>query len=189
MICIDIYNQVVIPFMSYISTNFFNLITAIGIFVGIYKPIFEEQSKFNNSIEMLKFEILNNIENLFTGEIERKIAFEAFNNIKNNYLGKIKNKSQFRDIQYLYDNLFYYDSIRKQFFNFDTAKYRDSLLVDEHHLKILNAFLELLDENTFNSSKEYQDIINNKKLAFDLKSRRMSKWESKISEKIMSIFS
>src|SRR6266702_3939019 len=118
--------KIVVPFGKQIFGTKEAVWTAVGILSAIatffVSMSFNELEKKRNTevaIEAFRMELVNNIDNIFSKEVERPSYFEAFENLKRNYSDIIKDKNKFEELRILYDELTYYQEILKIYWHLE----------------------------------------------------------------------
>jgi len=164
------------------------LSAAIGILIGFIFQNQQRKERAKNLVNSLYEEILNNIELLFTGEVERPYYYEAFENIKRDYSDIIQNNKAFRDIRILYDELRYYQEIIK-FFRY--TNYGD--IVTERQLGACLKYIKYF-ETSFSVQNTYihNPIDDNNQAkrdrAIKVKNDNLIKWEKTLRKNLEKIF-
>lgn len=170
--------------------------TALGVFsviitffIGIYLNEVEKRNNTIKSIKLLKEEIINNIETLFTGEVERPASFEAFENVKRNLIDSIRDVKKFEDMRRLYDELKYYQEILKTYWH---SGRQNGTLVTEKQFLTCRAFIKYFDGIDFLGADTNAITRGAEQISRDLAIRRkeanFEAWKIKLENNVNEIF-
>lgn len=100
--------------------NYLELLTTIGNFlvaiVAIFYPIINRLIGIFKAKNSLKYEMLYNINQMYTTEVERPLLFYCYDNFKINFLTSIKNIENFEKIEQIYSQFRYYDKYITSFY-------------------------------------------------------------------------
>lgn len=166
------------------------LSAAIGLFVGFLYEDWQRIMRAKNLVKSLREEILNNIQLLFTGEVERPFYYNIFDTIKNEYSEFIVNINRFRLITALYDELRYYREIVKYW---RVNNYGD--IVTERQLGVCLKYIEYFEgRDQYKKTSKYiknpvKDSYQKKRgRAIKVKNTEFNKWEKKLNSNLKRIF-
>ncbi len=161
------------------------LSAGIGIFLGFLYKDFQDKSKFRILINSLYYEILRDIELIFSGEVERPYVFSAFEKIYQEYSDKIESVEKFEPIRIIYDQLYYYREIVKIWRPSNPGD-----IVTERQFGVCNVILEFFEGVGINPNV---NIPHNKwqtlrSQAIDKKNQELNHWKTKLKRELESIF-
>lgn len=179
------------------------LSAAVGVLMGlIYKERLEQQ-KFKKAIYALYYEFLRNVDNLFTGEVERSFSSDAFEKINRDYADKIKGATKFYLQRKIYDELYYYREILRTYwipvrtFRSDLERRGAGILVAQKQFGVCNLVLEYFEGAGIDpslSQAQLSSVCGNNRwerlrtMAIDRKNQHFDTWKRQLKNDLEQIF-
>ena len=160
------------------------IVTALALVYTIFLAGWHAKRKALKIIKKaLYFELLTNIDSLFTGEVERRPLFDAVNSIRKNFIADVKDQATFAQIQRLYSELDYYKTVVDNVY-LNPYVENNGNLVTEKQLSTMNKFLEFFGQRSYSGSQP-QSLRND---AIKVKEDNIAQWAITLKTKIDKLF-
>jgi hypothetical protein len=167
---------------------FGSMITAGALFYTILKNRYDKNQSIKNIKEALYFEILTNVNLLFSKEVERGHLSDVIVMVRNDYIKNVSDQAILFDIQKLYLELDYYKSIINQYWlKLELNDRNPGEIVQEKQLQTMNSFIKFFGyQEVFKKDNESGDDVRNR--AINEKNECFEEWKAILKRKIDEIF-
>jgi hypothetical protein len=171
-----------------------SLVTAATLIYFISKDYREQQKSVENIKKTIYFELIADIEGLFSGEVERKPIFEVMNTVRKDFAKYIIDQDTFAKFQALYSELDYYETYIEMTVlsgKWDARQYS----VIAKQISTQNKFLKFFGETevTLNPASApggdhvaYANSMRNG--AIKIKEQKIADWKIELERQINQIF-
>lgn len=165
-----------------------SIVAASVLIYTLRKDGIERMAAIENIKRALYFEMLTNINMLFTKEVERIPVFEVIHSVRKDFAIHIIDQELFFEIQDLYVELDYYKVIIEEYWIKPEMKYRNpGEIIQEKQLLVANAFIEFFGmDKIIKNETETADQARDRAIA--IKENNIKKWESDLNKKIYRLF-
>jgi hypothetical protein len=145
---------------------FLESLTALGtlsaVIVAICLPYKQRKDSLKSNKHALKEELIYNLTQLFTGDVDRPLLFESFDIFRIQFADLIKDKENFKTINEIYSFLRFYNRIIESFYLVDPDRYgglttEKQAFTQNKILNILKIHAEELNINEIEKLKESRE--------------------------------
>lgn len=179
-----------LPFEFLSSETFWvasaSIVTATALIYTIRKNRIDKKQSVVNIKHALYFELVTNIEMLFSREVERRPLLDVNLIIRKDFIKNVNNQKLLSKFQKLYSELDYYQTFVKKVY-LNQAIPNHGIKTTEKQLSTMNIFLEFFGlTRIVPLTKEHIDDARDRAIAE--KNNHFKQWKNKLNQLIEQLF-